>query len=71
MVSYALIAGLSTAILMAAMDDGRRLAMNLIADAVLLLIFIVYAKNAHVHNVSYYYSPTLNITVYILLLYQY
>jgi hypothetical protein len=49
--SYALIAALATSILMTVTDDGGKWVGNLILDGLLLLIFIVYAKNAHVHDV--------------------
>lgn len=50
-VSYAIIAGLATAILMTVTDDGGKWVGNLALDAFLLIIFLVYARNAHKHNV--------------------
>jgi hypothetical protein len=49
--SYALIAALATSILMTVTDDGGKWVGNLILDGILLLIFLLYAKNAHVHDV--------------------
>lgn len=51
-VSYAIIAGLSTAILMTVTDNGGKWVANLALDAFLLIVFLVYARNAHKHNVS-------------------
>lgn len=51
-ISYALIAALTTSILITVTNNHSQWTANLVLDAVLLIIFMVYAKNAHVHEVN-------------------
>jgi hypothetical protein len=50
-VSYALIAALATSYLLAVTDNINGWTANLALDAALLIIFLLYARNAHNHNV--------------------
>ena len=53
-ISYAIIAGLATSILISVSPaaDAHQWIGNLILDIILVVIFLVYARNAHNHNVS-------------------